>query len=147
MFMLKKIVKNDLLVRRCKLVHWDIPKCPQAFCLKNLEVLETFVRIGTTRCQIHKTHRKNEDFKNLKSEVDVLKTRWGRPIDNWPSTNKLHHYVKKRKPDMWHVTVQPSPATRGGGYTIQKAKLDLILEQIPMDGWDGLQCWRVVLSY
>ena len=26
------------------------------------------------------------------------------PVDNRPYTNKLHHFVRKKKIDMWHVT-------------------------------------------
>ena len=26
------------------------------------------------------------------------------PVDNRPSTDKLHHFVKKNKKNMWHVT-------------------------------------------
>ena len=27
------------------------------------------------------------------------------PVDTRPSTNKLHHFMKKKKSDMWHVWV------------------------------------------
>ena len=37
-----------------------------------------------------------------------IKTRRGSPVDDRPSTNKLHYFVwkkkKKKKSDMWHVT-------------------------------------------
>ena len=29
---------------------------------------------------------------------------WVGPVDNRPSTDELHHFVKKKKCDMWHVT-------------------------------------------
>ena len=33
------------------------------------------------------------------------------PVDNIPSTDKLHHFVKKKNCDMWHVTCDTWHAT------------------------------------
>ena len=52
------------------------------------------------------------------------------PVDNRPSTDKLHHFVRKntQKSDMWHVTCDSWQVTRdmwhmtrlGGGQTFSQ---------------------------
>ena len=56
------------------------------------------------------------------------------PVDNWPSTDKLHHFVRKKEEekncDMWHMTCDTWHVTRdtwhmtcdmfGGGWTFSQ---------------------------
>ena len=50
------------------------------------------------------------------------------PVDNRPSTDKLHHFVRKTKQkktwhvtrDMWHVTCDTWHMTRLGGWTFSQ---------------------------
>ena len=48
------------------------------------------------------------------------------PVDNRPSSNKLHHFVRKKSdmwhvtPDMWHVTRYMWHVTRLGGWTFSQ---------------------------
>ena len=68
---------------------------------------------------------------NLNNKLDGVG-----PVDNRPSTDKLHHFVKKKQKktdmwhvtcDMWHMTCDTWHATRLGGWTFSKnfSSLDL----------------------
>ena len=67
------------------------------------------------------------------------------PVDNIPSTNKLHHFVQKKKEEkkLWHVTRDIWHVTCWGGWTLSKPFSSLALT---VCYFDIMKIWRKRLT-
>ena len=73
---------------------YEPPKCELIICAPKDRYPTNQVYNQTSKCQ-------------TKYKLDGVG-----PVDNRPSTNKLHHFVKKRTKKMWHMTCDTCHVTR-----------------------------------
>ena len=89
-------------------------------------------------------------YRCMKGNINLVKTRWGSPVDNIPSIDRLHHFVKtiffkERKNvtcDSWHGT-QDLWYIVGGEHSLQISAPYLSLFMI----YDILKIWRKRLAH